>query len=322
MRTVLSVRDLSVSYGYGHRVQALDAVSLDLSSGEALGIVGESGSGKSTLALAIARLLPELATCTGAIDVDNLSVLDAGSTELRSFRRDKLGFVFQNAVASLNPTTRVGKQLATVIGCSPSHPRVLSLLADVGLSDVRSNFPHQLSGGMAQRVAIAIAIARHPQVILADEPTSALDTSVKGQILSLLRSIVDRLSAGLVLVTHDFHAVREICDRTAVMYGGRIVELDYTSKLLARPYHPYTAALLKSAAGNESGGERLRPIEGTTQVMRPGDNYCAFAPRCPLALDICRNRRPQHQIISGRMVACHRAEEAAATPNLLAEVLR
>jgi oligopeptide/dipeptide ABC transporter ATP-binding protein len=316
---VLSVRELSVTYGARQQVQALDAVSIDLSSGEALGIVGESGSGKSTLALAIARLLPPTAACSGSVEAADLSILDAGTAELRAFRRDQLGFVFQNAVTSLDPTSRVGHQLATVLGCRPGDPRVLSLLNDVGLHDVRANFPHQLSGGMAQRVAIGMAIARRPWVILADEPTSALDTSVKGQILSLLRSIVDRLAAGLILVTHDFYAVRELCDRTAVMYGGRVMELDDTRKLLAHPYHPYTAALLKSAAGNESGGERLRPIEGTTQVMRPGDNYCAFAPRCPLALDICRNRRPQDQVINGRTVACHRAAETAASPMLLEE---
>lgn len=317
MTLVLSVQDLSVTYGYGHKVQALDTVSINLSSGEALGVVGESGSGKSTLALAIARLLPAAAECSGSVEAADFSILSAGNSDLRKFRRDKLGFVFQNAVTSLDPTTRIGIQLAQVLGCKPSEPQVLSLLNDVGLPDVRSNFPHQLSGGMAQRVAIGMAVARRPQVILADEPTSALDTSVKGQILSLLRSLVDRLEAGLILVTHDFYAVREVCDRTAVMYGGRIVELDETGKLLSSPYHPYTAALLKSAAGNEAGGERLRPIEGTTQVMRPGDDYCAFAPRCPLALDICRSRRPQQQVINGRSVACHRAAETAATPMLL-----
>jgi peptide/nickel transport system ATP-binding protein len=315
--TVLSVRDLSVTYGHRQQVQALDAVSIDLASGEALGIVGESGSGKSTLALAIACLLPSSASCSGNVLVPELSVLDASNAELRAFRRDGLGFVFQNAVTSLDPTIRVGRQLATAIGCSPGDPAVLSLLNDVGLPDVRHNFPHQLSGGMAQRVAIAMAIARRPKIILADEPTSALDTSVKGQILDLLRAVVDRLSAGLILVTHDFYAVRELCDRTAVMYGGRIVELDDTPSLLAHPYHPYTVALLKSAAGNEAGGERLRPIEGTTQIMRPDDNYCAFAPRCPLALNVCRSRRPEQQVINGRRVACHRAAETAVSPKLL-----
>ena len=321
MTSIVQVQQLVVSYASGDGpVCAVDGVSLSIGAGESVGIVGESGSGKSTLGLAIGRLLAPGATVDGGdILVDGRSVTQAGAGELRRLRREQLGFVFQNPMAALDPTMRVGRQLALALGGSARPERIHDLLHRAGLeapAAVARRFPHELSGGMAQRVTIAMAIARRPALLIADEPTASLDASIQGLILDLLLSLVSETGASLLILSHDLRMVARRCRRTVVMYGGRIVEAGDSRDVLAAPAHPYTRALIRAAAGHEGHGGRLTPIAGVPPVLRARATACAFAPRCAAVQARCHAERPAEVAVQGRSVACHFAE---AVPDMRTE---
>ena len=311
---IATIRDLVIDFRTRQsQVRALDGADLTIGRGEILGLAGESGSGKSTLALALGRLLPaNLLAVTGDIQIDGQRVLELDGPALRSLRKNQLGYVFQDPIGTLDPTMQIGRQIAAVLDETASEDAVAALLADVGLMDHRRisrNYPHELSGGMAQRVSIAIAIASGPSLIIADEPTASLDASIRGQILELLISVCARHGSALVLLSHDLRAIAHYCDRVAVMYGGRVVEAGVTAEVFQTPLHPYTDALLKAAPGQESLGGRIEPIPGIPPVLSGRAESCAFAPRCGYADDTCRGRRPDSCQIAERQVACHRAGE-------------
>jgi peptide/nickel transport system ATP-binding protein len=312
MNRLVDIRDLTISYRMGEGqapVRALDGVSLALQRGESLGIVGESGSGKSTLGMAIGKLLAPNAVFEGGdIKVDGLSALRCSPRELRALRRSRLGFVYQNPMAALDPTMRVGRQIGLALGNGATRDVVHRLIESVGLTDaaqVANRFPHELSGGMAQRVVIAQAIARGPALLIADEPTASLDASIQGVILDLLDSLRAATGASLVVMSHDLQMVARRCERMSVMYGGRIVESGASRRIFDDPRHPYTRALIKAAAGAERPGGELRPIPGVPPVLRGTATNCAFAPRCEFAQKICFDERPAEQMVDERVVACH-----------------
>ena len=309
---LLDVCELVIDYGdaNGAAQRALDGATLVVRSGEVLGLVGESGSGKSTLGLAVGRLLADNAQLAGGdLKLNGQSIFALGDAALRELRRSLLGFVFQNPMVALDPTMRVGKQVALAAG---SRAPVAGLLTRVGLREVERverSFPHQLSGGMAQRVVIAMAIARRPRLLVADEPTASLDATLREQIFSLLVSLRDEMQTGVVLLSHELRAVARHCDTVAVMYAGRVVEHGPVSLVFTRPAHPYTKALLAVAPGKEARGEVLTSIAGAPPVVIAGRQGCAFAERCSHAVAPCRAVRPEPHFIEGPTVACHRAAD-------------
>ena len=314
MTALVEARALTVAYeARGHRALALDGAELAVERDESLALVGESGSGKTTLGMAIGRLLPQEARREGGdLIVEGRSVFDLSPRDVRALRRDKLGFVFQNPMAALDPTMRVGKQVALALG---GRGAVTELLARVELPDpgrVARCFPHQLSGGMAQRVVIAMAIARTPAVVIADEPTASLDASVRHRVMDTLGRLRAETRASLVILSHDLRLVARHAGRVAVMYGGRPVETGPVSDVLGRPAHPYTSALLRAEAGAERSGDRLEPIPGSPSALSQRAAFCAFAPRCGLRQPICTEVRPDPRAVEGRRVACHFAEAVLA----------
>ncbi|MBW8715124.1 MAG: ABC transporter ATP-binding protein [Variovorax paradoxus] len=294
---LLEVTDLVIEFGDapGATHRALDGATLSVRAGEVLGLVGESGSGKSTLGLAVGRLLADNARRPGGeLKVNGQPVFELDDAALRELRRRTLGFVFQNPMVALDPTMRVGKQVALASG---SKAAVRDLLARVGLRDierVERSFPHQLSGGMAQRVVIAMA---------------SLDATLREQIFALLVSLRDSMKTGVVLLSHELRAVARHCDTVAVMYAGRVVEYGPASVVFARPAHPYTQALLAVAPGREKLGEVLASIPGAPPALGGRSEHCAFADRCGHANAHCRALRPELREVEGRSVACHHAGE-------------
>ena len=314
MSDLLSVSELALDYVTPRgAVRALDGANLTLGRAVTLGIVGESGSGKTTLGMAVGRLLPtNIRRATGELLFDGRSVLDLEDDELRSMRRNDLGFVFQNPMTALDPTMRIGRQVGRAIGGGARVDDVHALLRKVGLPDVdrvARSYPHQLSGGMAQRVAIGIAIARNPRLLIADEPTASLDASLRDQILTLLVSLRDLNGTSIVLLSHELRVVGRYCDFVAVMYGGRVVEYGESAAVFGRPAHPYTRALLAAAPGRERPGDVLEPIRGAPPVLTGRAQNCAFSPRCSWAVERCRAERPETRPVADRWVVCHRSEE-------------
>jgi peptide/nickel transport system ATP-binding protein len=314
---LVDIADLVIGYDTGDRqVRALDGASLQVDEDETLAIVGESGSGKTTLGMAAGRLLPPEAHVTaGRIMVAGIDVARADDATLRRLRREKLGFVFQNPSTALDPTMRIGRQVALAMGGRPGTEQIAALLARAELGEperILRAFPHELSGGMAQRVVIAMAIARAPHLLIADEPTASLDASIREKVMATLVRLRAESGASLVILSHDLRLVARHADRVAVMYGGRIVELGPVAQVLQAPAHPYTRALLAAAAGNEAPGERLRPIPGTPPLLEGRCEACAYAPRCTFREARCDTERPEARILAGREVLCHRAEEVIA----------
>ena len=330
---VLEVRGLSAGYATpGGLVPAVSSVDLTLRSGEFLGLAGESGCGKSTLAQAITRLLPPTGTVTGgsvaflAANESPVDVLDLAGEALRSFRWRRMSMVFQSAMNSLNPVMRVGSQLADAIR---AHDRALSRaertarcaelldMVGVGSRHLRS-YPHQLSGGMRQRVMIAMALSLSPEIVLMDEPTTALDVVVQREILDEVRALQARLGFAVLFITHDLSLLLDLADRIAVMYGGSIVEEASAADVIAGPAHPYTIGLLDSFPALDGPVRELTGIPGSPPSLRNPPPGCLFAPRCPQAADDCLTGRPALRPgrTSDRAVACfHPAGMTAARPS-------
>ena len=302
---LLSVRDLTVSFRTQRGlVRAVDSVSFEVAAGETLAIVGESGSGKSVTALSLLRLIPDP---PGRIDRgevhfggrDLLKLDDAG---IRSVRGDRIAMIFQEPMSSLNPALTVGLQVAEPIHLHRGTPwaaaleEARKLLEKASIPDAASrlgSYPHQYSGGMRQRVMIAMALACAPQLIIADEPTTALDVTVQAQILALLKRLTRETNSALILITHDLGVVARYADRVMVMYGGRIVETAPARELYAKPRHPYTRGLMLAVPRLDDETERrLVPIDGQPPDLADLPPGCAFAPRCQHAMEKCRVERP------------------------------
>jgi oligopeptide/dipeptide ABC transporter ATP-binding protein len=300
--SALEVNSVSVSVRRGdERFNAVESVSFSLEAGEAFGIVGESGSGKSLTLRAIMALLPASARLTGGDMFFEGRELAAKGRGAREQRRGRMAMVFQDPLSALNPVRTIGRQIAEVpqrvLGRSraESHRRAIELLGLVGVPDPVARFdayPHQLSGGMRQRVAIAMALAAEPTVLLCDEPTTALDVTVQAQILDLIDKLRVDLGLAVLFVSHDLGVVRELCQNVAVMYAGRVVESGPTADLLRAPRHPYTLGLLRAVVDLEDPIGSLHPIGGTLPDPVHLPSGCAFHPRCPLATAECRTDVP------------------------------
>jgi peptide/nickel transport system ATP-binding protein len=307
---LLEVEDLVVEFGL---VRAVDGVSFRLPAGPyGLALVGESGSGKTTIARALLRLV---SATSGAIRLDGDEV-SGSSRALRAYRRE-VQIVFQDPTTSLDPRAKIGSTIAEplrahgIVPRSEVDDRIASLLAEVGLDpEMAGRYPHQLSGGQRQRVAIARALSVEPRVLVLDEPTSALDVTVQARILELIAELRRERGLAYVLISHNLAVVEQLCEETAVLYLGRIVEHGPTEQILARPAHPYTLALRSAVPEIDLAARRSRIVlPGTVPDPANPPPGCPFHPRCPYAIDRCRAEVPKLRRIDGRTVACHRAEE-------------
>ena len=303
--SLLEVRDLSIVFSRRGRrdVRAVDGLNFDVQPGESVGMVGESGCGKSITSLAILGLLPKRgAKVTGEILFEGQNLLTKTDSELRNIRGRDIAMIFQDPMTSLNPVITVGLQITEVLrrhrGMSRGEAKTEAeqLLRRVGIPDPArrlGEYPHQLSGGMRQRVLISIALACQPQLLIADEPTTALDVTIQAQILELLKELMAESGTALIMITHDLGVVAGLCDRVNVMYAGRIVESATRQELFKHPYHRYTTGLLASVPRlDQPRGEPLRPIPGSPQDMLPWEQGCAFAPRCASRVPACIGQAP------------------------------
>lgn len=303
--TILSVENLRISFHLQDRViQAVRGVSFSLKKGETLAIVGESGSGKSVTAKSLMRLLPPQTTkiTDGSINYLNKDILKYSPREIEALRGKEISMVFQDPMTSLNPTMKIGKQIMEglvqhqTLTKAEARQKAIEMLKLVGIPNAEERieaYPHQFSGGMRQRVVIAIALACRPNVLIADEPTTALDVTIQAQILDLMKSVQEQTQMGLILITHDLGVVANMAQRVAVMYTGEIVEIGPTDEIFSNPQHPYTKGLLKSMPRLDANRqEPLVPIPGSPpDVSRLGAG-CAFAPRCPYVMKVCHHHSP------------------------------
>ena len=315
--SVLEIRDLTVTFATPlGPLSAVRGIDLDVHAGEMLAVVGESGSGKSVSFLAAMGLLPKTATVTGSVVLDGRQLVGASSKELRAVRGQLMSMIFQDPLSALNPVHRVGDQIAEMLQAhqklsdKAAKARSVDLLEIVGIpqpGDRALQYPHEFSGGMRQRVVIAIAIANSPKVLIADEPTTALDVTVQAQILEVIQKVQKQFGTAVVLITHDLGVVARVCERVNVMYAGRVVERAEISNIFDAPTHPYTRGLLASLP--QVGVDRLSPIAGFPPNMLRPPAGCAFRARCPHAIAKCEENLPPLRQIGTSHSACIRAEE-------------
>lgn len=318
---LLSIDQLRIYYyTYQGKVKAVDGVNLSVSKGEIIAIIGESGSGKSTLGLSIMRLLPESARIEGGrIVYDGLGdLISLPEQEMRHIRGRKIGMVFQNPKAYLNPVMRVGDQISegmiANLGLSKSKAldESITMLENVRLASPQTRvhqYPHELSGGMQQRVLLAIALASHPDILIADEPTTALDTITQAQIIELLKGIIRERNMSVIFITHDIELALGFADRICIMYGGTIFEIGPRQEIVGRPCNPYTMALLRSFPRPKAKGKRLESIPGNPPNLLELPSGCVFNPRCSFANEICTQKRPDLTSVGkDHFSACHFAE--------------
>jgi oligopeptide/dipeptide ABC transporter ATP-binding protein len=314
---LLDVRDLTVVYRRrSDSVPLVDRVSFSVGRAEIFGLVGESGSGKSITALATIRLLAEGIHANGRILFEGRDLAKLSETEMRRVRGGQISMIFQEPTAALNPVFTIGSQIVAAIrahamvGKVEAHRRAVELLRKVGIPDPDSRmafYPHQLSGGMCQRVMIAMALAAGARLVIADEPTTALDVTIQAEIVRLLRQLVDETGVGLLFISHDLGLVAELCDRVAVVYAGQIVETGRNAALLQRPLHPYMQGLLRCAAHLEDVGHVRGGIPGVPPSPGAWPRGCRFQARCQFATEGCEQPQELREIERGHLVRCWRA---------------
>ncbi len=313
---LLALQDLRTEFHVGNRAyKAVGGVSLKVNKGECLGIIGESGSGKSVTALSVMGLVasPPGKIVGGAVSFQGNDLVGASYNELRELRGDRVAYIFQDPLSTLHPLYKVGDQLVEAMQAHRKMPdkearaRAIELLDSVRIPNAArrvDNYPHEMSGGMRQRVSIAMALANEPDVIIADEPTTALDVTVQAQILSLLNDLRRERDLAIVFITHDFGVVAQLCDRVAVMYAGRIVEEGPTSDILDDPQHPYTKRLMACVPELGGGKRELHAIAGLPPAVDRLPEGCAFAPRCGFAQDVCKQGEIALEPNGDRAVRC------------------
>lgn len=324
MTPVLDVQDLHTSFVMpNYTVAALQGVSLSVAKGEILGLVGESGSGKTLTGFSINRLIsPPGQVVAGQVLLHGQDVLALGDEEMRQLRGRRIAMIFQDPMMTLNPVLRIETQMRDAlrahekISKTDARKRAVAALDEVGIPAPESrlrSYPHELSGGMRQRVAIAIALLQQPDVIIADEPTTALDVTIQGQILSLVQKLCRDRGTALIWITHDLAVVAGIADRLAVMYAGRVVEIGPVDDLLDAPAHPYTRGLIDSVPSRGQRGERLKQITGRMPSLMDLPAGCSFAPRCKHATEACKNLPEMAPLNKDRSVRCfHPLQEGSA----------
>jgi peptide/nickel transport system ATP-binding protein len=313
--SVLRIRDLRVTFNTQMgELKAVRGIDVDVAPGEILGVVGESGSGKSVSFLAAMGLLPSSATITGSVKLDGQELIGSKRKAFRSVRGKSLAMVFQDPLSALNPVHRVGDQIVEMIqshqdmNTHDAEKRAVELLEIVGIpqpGERARQYPHEFSGGMRQRVVIAMAIANNPKVLIADEPTTALDVTVQAQILEVIQKVQQTFGTAVVLITHDLGVIARVADSVNVMYAGRNVESGSVQSIFDHPSHPYTRGLLSSLP--HEGVERLQPIAGFPPNMLAPPSGCGFAPRCQFAVDTCNAELPSLQPFDDLLTSCIRA---------------
>ena len=317
---LIRVEDLEIHYETDDGVvYALNGVSLHVKEGETLGLVGETGAGKTTLAKGILRLIPSPPgkIVGGKVFFEGEDILSYSETEMHKIRGNAISMVFQDPMTSLNPVMTVGDQIAEVIavhnpdlGKEELRERVIAILAKVGISSDRiDEYPHQFSGGMKQRVIIAIALACNPKLLLADEPTTALDVTMQAQVLDMIQTLKKELNTAMILISHDLGVVAQTCDRVAIIYAGRIVEEGDLRDIFKNPRHPYTIGLLESIPSLTKETKRLNPIKGLMPDPTNLPPGCPFAPRCNYACEECSKAVPElEEVNPGHLVRCIRID--------------
>ncbi len=315
MGALLDVRDLRVEFHTSEGVgRALNGVDLSINEGQVLGIVGESGSGKSAIALALVNLIARPGRIvSGSVKYRDRDLLRESEQSLQQIRGREIGLIVQNPKSALNPLLTAGRQLINVVR---SHGRLdtkaatehaVQMLTKVGIPDPETrmhSYPHQLSGGMAQRVTIAMALSNNPRLLIADEPTSGLDVTIQAQILDLIQALVDELRSATILITRDLGIIAQHCEEVAVLYAGRVVERAPVRAFFKNPLHPYSETLIKAVSMTRQRGRRLMPCTSPSIYEPPGG--CALSPRCPLVQPVCRQTPPELREFSrGHFVRCH-----------------
>lgn len=317
-KNLLEIKDLEVIYKTDlETVYAVNKISLSLKRGETLGIVGETGAGKTTTALSLLRLLPERTgkILGGSIFFAGKDLLQLTEKEMQSIRGEKISMIFQDPMTALNPVITVGKQIAEALILhnydnktrDEIEERVEQSLEMVGIPAFRKNeYPHQFSGGMKQRVVIAIALACKPELLIADEPTTALDVTIQAQVLAMMNELKERLDTAMLMITHDLGVVAQTCDNVAIMYAGEIIEYGSVEEIFSPGgHHPYTEGLFGSIPDLESDEPRLHPIKGLMPDPTNLPKGCKFSPRCPKCVDICREQMPEEYREGTHTIRCH-----------------
>lgn len=307
---LIETKNLSVRFGPLNRpIAAVSDVSLKIEPGEIVGMAGESGSGKTTLSAALLRSLPAAARVSGRVSFEGRSLYDLSPQEVHRLRGREMAMILQNPMTSLDPLFTIGNQVGEVLATRRGVPaaeveaRAVELLRSVHLTMPQARlkqYPHELSGGMRQRVLVAMASGIAPKLLIADEPTTALDATIQEEVLVLFREIRDRQGTAIVIVTHDLGVIRRICDRVMIMYAGRIVEEGPTEAIFTAPRHPYTQALLASVPSLDAGEVQLKPIPGQVPDLAALGDFCAFVERCPKAFERCRVQAPVESAVGER----------------------
>ena len=313
---LLSVQNLQVDYSSnGQTVRAVNGVSFDLNNGQSLGLVGETGAGKTTIAKAILQILPDHSTkrAEGTITFKGKSLMEIKEHELQNIRGSQISMVFQDPMTALNPVMTVGEQIAEGIrhhqglDKAKAKQEAIKMLETVGISRDRiDEYPHQFSGGMKQRVVIAIALACNTELLIADEPTTALDVTIQAQVLDLIKDLREKKGTSLILITHDLGVVAQTCDNVAIMYAGEIVEQGTVEDIFrGEKHHPYTVGLFGSIPKLDQTSDRLHPIEGMLPDPTNLPEGCNFSPRCPHCMEICKTTPPCVSRENGHEIVCH-----------------
>ncbi|KUO72128.1 MAG: dipeptide/oligopeptide/nickel ABC transporter ATP-binding protein [Clostridia bacterium BRH_c25] len=314
---LLEIKDLHVVYETDEAtVYAVGGLNLTINSGETLGLVGETGAGKTTTALSIMKLLPDRTGIIqkGDIFLEDIDIIKATEADMRLIRGNMVSMIFQDPMTSLNPTITVGDQIAEVLELHKTEDnkqriseKVDEILELVGLPPERKReYPHQFSGGMKQRIVIAIALACEPKLLLADEPTTALDVTIQAQVLEMMKDLKEKLNTAMVLITHDLGVVAQTCDKVAIMYAGEIIEMGTAQDIFeGKNHHPYTIGLFGSIPDLTKNTRRLNPIEGLMPDPTNLPSGCRFHDRCPKCMEICKSQRPQNSINDTHMIKCH-----------------